>query len=117
MDEITFIDGTAGDSSSERWRHECEARHILMMPVENRRGMLDAIEKKRGEAARKGLEGLVFQLWIDKQARTLAGMGTDAERKRRLGEITVERYRVDVENRMFELMGRLPAEMLDERDI
>lgn len=66
-----LIDGTTVDSSSEAWRHECEARAIAALPtLAQRRAWLEDLQRKQGSdraqrlrqtmaqicAARKGVE-------------------------------------------------------------
>lgn len=64
MNPVQLMDGTVGDSSSEAWRHECEARAILAMPrLDQRRAFLAGVEKKRGEAARLALQKTMTALW------------------------------------------------------
>lgn len=48
---------------SEQFRHECEARRILKIPSRAlRKEWLDAIEKRRGEAARRALETTILRI-------------------------------------------------------
>lgn len=52
----------------EAWRHECEARAVLALPhVEARRKYLEGVGKRRGLAARNGLEDTVRELWRRRQ--------------------------------------------------
>lgn len=68
MRPVTLHDGTVVDSSSEEWRHECEARYILNMPtIHQRRSTLEAIEKKRGEPERLRLQKTIWAMWQLKQ--------------------------------------------------
>ena len=49
---------------TEQYRRECEARHVISMPtLEDRRGHLERIGIKRGEAARKQLEQEILKQW------------------------------------------------------
>ena len=72
----TLIDGRGVSSSSEEWRHECEARAILAMPTRDRRrcylyGYTDQRTGKkvrglvdiRGKAAVEALEQTIWKLW------------------------------------------------------
>lgn len=52
---VTLRDGRIVCSSCECWRLECEARHVLTKPDAEKRVYLEAIGKKRGEAARQEL--------------------------------------------------------------
>lgn len=61
---VTLMDGTPASSSSEAWRHECEARAVVGMPTrEARRAHLDAVERLRGQKARQRLEETARALW------------------------------------------------------
>lgn len=61
---VTLVDGTQVLSDSEEWRAECEARHILNLDnIGERHKMLDMIEKRRGQPARKDLEVRILYLW------------------------------------------------------
>ena len=52
---VTLRDGRIVCSSCECWRFECEARYVLTKPDAEKRAYLEAIGKKRGEAARQEL--------------------------------------------------------------
>jgi hypothetical protein len=52
---VTLRDGRVVCSSCECWRHECEARHVLAKPNDEKRDYLEAIGENRGEAARQEL--------------------------------------------------------------
>jgi len=57
-------DGTEVSSSSEAWRHECEARWILALPsLDERRAWLASLEKRRGKAHVEQLKQTMRQLW------------------------------------------------------
>lgn len=67
----TLIDGTQVDSTSEAWRAECEARHVLLMPTKLARlEYLGRVEKRRGAESRAALEAAVMGLW-----RAMRGAG------------------------------------------
>lgn len=69
MPTVTLIDGRRVDSASEPWRHECEARHIASLPTRQaRRDWLDAIGKRRGEAAMQTLEATVAHVFQTQRA-------------------------------------------------
>lgn len=36
---------------SEEWRNECEARYLMGFPLDDRRAMLEAREKQRGDVS------------------------------------------------------------------
>lgn len=55
MSSVTLRDGRVVCSSCECWRHECEARFVLTKLDAEKRAYLEAIGKKRGEAARQEL--------------------------------------------------------------
>jgi hypothetical protein len=68
MRPVTLHDGTVVDSSSDEWRHECEARHIVDMPsLSARREYLAHVERKRGIEAANKLKNTVRLLWQAKQ--------------------------------------------------
>lgn len=46
--DVTLHDGRVVGSWSREWMIECEARHLLTLPLWKRREELDAREKKRG---------------------------------------------------------------------
>lgn len=59
---------TAVDTSSEAWRHECEARHIAGLQTrEERREYLAFVAKKRGDAAAKALRQRVTEIWEERR--------------------------------------------------
>ena len=43
------------NTSSEQFRRECEARHIMMFPKDRRKAYYQGVKEKRGEAAEKEL--------------------------------------------------------------
>ena len=52
------------DTSSEAWRMECEARHVLRLGgLWDRRAYLDLIGAERGADARKALEAVIRVEW------------------------------------------------------
>ena len=67
---FTLLDGTNVDSTSEAWRHECEARHIARMPLEARREYLEHVQKRRGESAAARLRDTLAALWAKRKELT-----------------------------------------------
>ena len=65
---VTLRDGRIVCSSCECWRLECEARHVLTKPNDEKRDYLEAIGKKRGEAARQELRQEMIALQRQKNA-------------------------------------------------
>jgi len=65
---VTLRDGRIVCSSCECWRHECEARHVLTKPNDEKRDYLEGIGKKRGEAARQELRQEMIALQRQKNA-------------------------------------------------
>lgn len=64
MPQAALHDGTLVDTSSEEWRHECEARTILnMRGLARRQDFLATVEKRRGEAERLRLQKTMMALW------------------------------------------------------
>ncbi|QOE32783.1 hypothetical protein CPT_Mano_051 [Achromobacter phage Mano] len=86
MPHATLHDGTLVDTSSEEWRHECEARAILDMPrLSDRRAFLyggvlrgkqfKGVRAVRGEAAVQRLEKTMMALF-NQRRRQNANSGT-----------------------------------------
>ncbi|CUJ62198.1 hypothetical protein OII53_06130 [Achromobacter ruhlandii] len=44
------------DTSSEEWRRQCEARHVLSLPFDKRVPYLNFVGRKRGVQAQQYLE-------------------------------------------------------------
>ena len=66
---VALIDGSQVCNYCEAWRVECEARHILTMPSrESRRGYIERVRQKRGEAAARTLADLVMAIWKQRKA-------------------------------------------------
>lgn len=53
---------------SEQWRTACEVRHVLKMPLAERRDFLTDVEKKRGPKAAEELRYLVQAEWLRRKA-------------------------------------------------
>lgn len=63
MSTVTLFDGTLADSSSEAWRHECEARNIAHMPsTQQRHEYVAAVRRSRGDAAADDLRALASDI-------------------------------------------------------
>lgn len=63
MAPVFLIDGRSVDSSSEAWRHECEARAILALPgVQLRRAFLEEVERNRGKAVADALRQTMLKI-------------------------------------------------------
>lgn len=61
---VQLVDGRTVCNTCDDWRHECEARAIMDLRSTNeRRGWLEGIEKKRGQAARLALQDTIKALW------------------------------------------------------
>lgn len=64
MTTVILIDGTKAETSSEAWRHECEARAIADLPsTAQRRAWLEDLERKRGKAEADRLRATILALW------------------------------------------------------
>lgn len=64
MNQAQLIDGRMVDTSSEDWRHECEARAIMALhSTQMRREFLEAIERKRGKEAADKLRHTIGLMW------------------------------------------------------
>lgn len=59
---VTCHDGEQCDSSSERWRAECEARSLSRLSHPSRKAALEVITLQRGEAAAEQLRRLVLSI-------------------------------------------------------
>jgi hypothetical protein len=103
------------DTYSEAWRHHCEVRAVLLMPVGQRRGYFDLVGKRRGPVAAQTLRNDVYNTWVSRQVDALAAMCED-DRETRLMAIqnsSNARTRATVEKA---LKGRLSANE-NERDV
>lgn len=70
---VTLIDGQHVDSTSEAWRHECEARHIANLPTRAaRHDYLAAIANRRGASAHQALEALATRIYNDRLTKKSA---------------------------------------------
>lgn len=54
---------TNGETYSEAWRAECEAREVLSWKLADRRKFLVEVEKHRGIKGRQKLEEEILRLW------------------------------------------------------
>ena len=52
-----------GETWTEQWRKECEARELLSWPLAARRKQLDLVQQKRGWIARLDLQDEMERLW------------------------------------------------------
>jgi hypothetical protein len=87
------------DTSSEAWRHECEVRTVLGMPLDRRKGYLELVAKRRGLEAAQQLRTDVYLTWIARQVDGLVAM-QPAARGVRLAKIessSRKQTRADVE--------------------
>jgi hypothetical protein len=58
------------DTASEAWRMECEARYVVNLAgLRLRRDYLEAVEKRRGQAARSELEAAVKVEWVKRKGK------------------------------------------------
>lgn len=60
--DVTLHDGRVVSNYSREWMQECEARHLLTLPLWKRREQLDAMEKKRGCVSVNKLKEVMQQL-------------------------------------------------------
>jgi hypothetical protein len=60
--DVTLHDGRVVGSWSREWLVECEARHLLSMPLNNRRDQLDARVKQRGAKAVDELKAVMASM-------------------------------------------------------
>ena len=54
---------TNGETYSEAWRAECEAREVLSWKLADRRKYLVKVEEHRGAEGRRKLEEELIRLW------------------------------------------------------
>lgn len=54
---------TNGETYSEAWRAECEAREVLSWKLADRRKFLVEVEKHRGLKGRQKLEEEILRIW------------------------------------------------------
>lgn len=59
---VTLANGKQVPSHHEDWRMECEARHILSLPREQRQPYIDSCARKRGEQAAQDLRHATITL-------------------------------------------------------
>lgn len=68
MSLVTLPDGRQVDSSSEEWRHTCEAVAITKLPSTGmRRAWLEDLERRRGKEAADRLRDTIKALWAQRQ--------------------------------------------------
>jgi hypothetical protein len=60
--DVTLHDGRVVGSWSREWMIECEARHLLTLPLWKRREELDAREKKRGVKSVEQLKAVMASI-------------------------------------------------------
>lgn len=61
---VTLIDGRQVSSSSEEWRHECEARHVARLPSRAERAKyIDTVHARRGADASLALRQLAQKIF------------------------------------------------------
>jgi hypothetical protein len=111
MNPVTLIDGSTADSSGEQWRHECEARALLAMPLVKRRDCLygfkedggrlnKGIKGHRGDAEVQRLEGTIMSIWTAQQIGKLLGMQHDEQ------EAYLDRIARATNSHMREILAR-----------
>jgi hypothetical protein len=86
---VRLIDGREVSTWSDDWRHECEARFLLSLPLERRRCLMygdwhhvfgtrndqerrGGIAQKRGQAAVSRLEATMREIWEQRKQRRQA---------------------------------------------
>lgn len=64
MNTATLITGEQVSSSSEAWRHECEARHVAQLATRaERQHYIAEVTRKRGAAAGQALQTLATTIY------------------------------------------------------
>lgn len=68
--QVTLIDGQVVDSTSEAWRHECEARAVAHMPsTQQRHEYIEIRRRSRGSEAADALKALATRIRIKEVLR------------------------------------------------
>ena len=57
------------DTYSENYRHSCEVRWLVSLPLATRRKVLGLIEDARGKKVRKQLEAELIEIWTKKKSK------------------------------------------------
>ena len=57
-------------SYSEEYRHECELRYIIKLPLQNRRKYLVLVGERRGIEAQRKIEADLIEIWKEKKNGT-----------------------------------------------
>jgi hypothetical protein len=65
---VRLHDGTEVSSWSREWMIECEARHLLSMPLNKRRDELTAREKSRGKKSVDDLREVMRKIHAARKA-------------------------------------------------
>ena len=55
---------------SEEYRHECELRYIIKLPLQNRRKYLALVGERRGIEAQRKIEADLIEIWKEKKNGT-----------------------------------------------
>lgn len=66
---VTLHNGQVVSSWSEEWRMECEAIHLLEMPLHRRRAALADREKERGKDAVQKLQSVMSFIFYERKQR------------------------------------------------
>ena len=51
----------------EEYRHECELRYIIKLPLQNRRKYLALVGERRGIKAQRKIEVDLIEIWKEKK--------------------------------------------------
>lgn len=70
--QVTLHDGRVVGSWSREWLIECEAMHLLRMPLQKRREALAARDQKRGVKATDELRAVMRSIHECKKNKTVA---------------------------------------------
>jgi len=81
-------DGRLVDTTSEDFRHECEAKMLMGLPdLATRREWLEKIAQKRGTADRERLERTISAIRLHEQAARIISLPDRAARLEYLDEV------------------------------
>ena len=65
--DVTLHDGRVVGSWSREWMIECEAKHLLAMPLHKRRDQLEARVKQRGNKAVDELKAVMQSIHMQRK--------------------------------------------------
>ena len=70
---VTLYDGTVVDNYSDAYRHECECRYLLSIPLEQRRKLMFGYTKPNGRKW-PGIQGVRGEAAIERIKKTMTAL-------------------------------------------